>query len=207
VARGAAGTEEKETHHEASQGLPFPQIIAAFAPQQTGLTVNPQPRLYWYLSSDWDWEIEFTLNEVGAPEPLLELTLGLPPDKDRHLAGFHSLNLADYDIRLEKDKEYEWFIAIVPDPMERSGDLVTSATIRLVDPPKDLTQQLASVAEVAHYQVYAKNGLWYEAADALSQQIEKNPQDNTLRLQRAALNQQVKMHKVAIFDNPSLKPN
>jgi len=114
--------------------------------------------------------------------------------------------LADYGIQLEKDKEYEWFIAIIPDPMERSGDLVTSATIRLAESPKDLAQQLAAVAEADRYQVYAKNGLWYEAIDALSQQIEKNPQDNALRLQRAALNKQVKMQKVAAFDDPSLKP-
>jgi hypothetical protein len=175
----------------------LPEIIAPLAPLPTGLTVNAQPILYWYLSSPWDGEVEFTLNEVGVVEPILELFIGPPPNGDRREAGVHSIKLADYQLTLDKNKEYEWFVVIVPDPEQRSGDLLSSATIKRVDPSPELTERLNHTPKDQWRFVYAQAGIWYEMMDALCQAIEAHPNDKKLREERINLMNEVKMPKVA----------
>jgi hypothetical protein len=174
--------------------------MAPLAPQHTGFTITKQPTLYWYLSQSWDAQIEFTLNKIGAIEPILELTIGLPYNSDVHQAGMHHLRLADYDVHLEPDQEYEWFIVIVSDPEQRSNDWLASGTIRYIKPSNALTKQLSQTSQKQWYKVYAENGIWYDAIDNISMQIEKQPFNKELRRQRASLIEQVAMPKVARYE-------
>jgi len=130
------------------------------------------------------------LNERGADTPLLFLEL-MPP-KGIFQAGFYAIDLADYQIQLKENAEYEWFIAIVPDPTQRAGDMIGSATVQYV--------KTNFPTDTSHYQ-YANQGFWYDAAYALAQQFQHMPDNPSLRQQRAALSEQVKMSKLAAFDN------
>ncbi|MDY6993558.1 MAG: DUF928 domain-containing protein [Pseudomonadota bacterium] len=170
--------------------------MAPLAPQHTGLTVSKQPVFYWYLSQPWNGTIEFTLNQVGAIEPEFELEL----PQDTYQTGFHYLKLSDYDVSLEENIEYEWFIVIIPDPMERSGDLLASGTVRYLDMPTHLSAQLNDTPQEQRYQVYAENGIWYDAIDELNQLIKAQPENTFLHQQRAELMKQVKLQKVALYD-------
>ena len=170
------------------------------APQDIGFTVSQQPTLYWYLSSDWDWQMEFTLNEIGKREPVAALTLGIPINKTVHSAGINHLNLADFDISLQSNREYEWFITIVPDIEQRSGDLLASGTIKYMDASPILIKQLNQTPKELHYKIYAEAGIWYDAIDHLCQQIELHPHNKELRKIRASLSKQVAMPKVAHYD-------
>ncbi|MEK8021821.1 MAG: DUF928 domain-containing protein [Candidatus Parabeggiatoa sp.] len=180
--------------------LPFPKLIAPIVPPHTGLTATAQPSIYWYLSSGWNGEIEFAINKIHASDPVLELTLGLPEGKDAREQGFHSVNLADFDLSLEEGVEYEWFVAIVPDPLERTGDLIASGTIKYIKPDSELARQL-KVNDKEAYLSYLQNGIWYDGLTLLNQAIEKAPEQTNLRRQRSALMRQVKMSKVADFDD------
>jgi hypothetical protein len=157
------------------------------------------------MSEPWDGNIEFTLNEVGAIEPILELNIGLPINRDVHKAGMHHLRLADYDIHLKPAQEYEWFVAIVPDPEQRSGDLLASGTIRYVEPTAKLTRRLSQTPPEQWYKVYADEGIWYEAIVNLCEQIEKQPKNKELLMVRANLSRQVAMPKVAHYDEAAFK--
>ena len=156
--------------------------------------------MYWYLSSPWPNYIEFTLNETGKIDPVLELEIWPAEGEDIHQAGMHNVNLADYDITLEADKEYEWFVVIVLDPEQRSGDLLSSGIIKLTTPPETLPNNLS---DEQAYVAYAEHGLWYDAIHDLSTQILNNPDNKTLRLHRADLSEQAKMQKVADYDRSS----
>ncbi|EDN66004.1 protein containing DUF928 [Beggiatoa sp. PS] len=184
--------------------LPLPQLIAPLAPQHTGFTVTSQPTLYWYMDAPWDANMEFSINEVRAIEPSLELVLGLPPTSDVHKAGMHHLRLADFDFHLKKDQEYEWFVFITPDPEQRSADLMASGTIRYMEPSPQLTQRLNQTPKEQWYQTYAEQGIWYDAIDQLCQQIDQNPGNQDLRRIRAVLNKEVAMPKVADYDQKAL---
>jgi hypothetical protein len=171
--------------------LALPELIAPLAPLRTGLTSIPSPVLYWYSSAPWDGEYEFTLNAANQIEPVLELTLGLPEAQDQHPAGIQGLDLAEYGVQLSPDTEYEWFVSIVPDELERSADLIASGTLRY----QPLTQTIAQ-----SYQSYAAAGYWYDAVALLSAAIAKAPDNTELRQARAALMEQAGMPKVAQFD-------
>jgi hypothetical protein len=196
---------KKEGVKEEEPPLLSPEIIAPLAPLPTGLTVSSQPTLYWYLSSPWDGEVEFTLNEVGAMEPILELIIGPPANSKRREAGVHATRLSDYNITLDKDKDYEWFAVIVSDPGQRSGDSLGSAIIKHVEPSPKLTERLKNTPKEQWQFVYAEEGIWYEMIDVLCQLLEAHPNDQKLREQRAGLMEQVKMPKVAVYDKKPKK--
>jgi len=174
----------------------LPSLIAPLAPKATGLTTSDQPTLYWYISSDWGGVIGFSLNEPKAAEPVLEAFLEPSAGTTKHLAGFHQINLADYSVHLKPGVEYEWFVYIISDPLERTADSISSATIRLAESPP---------LENANIEALAQAGLWYDTIDALQQQIAKGGDISALRKQRAALMKQAQMPKVADFDLAALQ--
>jgi len=159
------------------------------------------------MSDAWDGIIEFSLNEVGSIEPILELFIGLPPEGGIHEAGMHRLRLADYNVHLKPNIEYEWFVVIVPDSKQRSGDLLSSGTIQYTQASESLVTNLKQVSQEKWYKTYAHAGIWYDAIENICSQIEAQPQNIELRTIRATLNQEVEMSKVADYDRVNLISN
>lgn len=158
----------------------------ALVPEQAGQTLEAQPVLYWFLSDATDDRIDFALVGVDPINPILETTLKGPFEP-----GIQRIRLADYDVELELGVSYQWFVRIVPNPEQRLYDRVVGGGIERIDPSPELEAQLAA-AHVgdAHY-VLAENGVWYDALDSLSVQIEAAPDDEALLAQRGALLEQV----------------
>jgi hypothetical protein len=177
----------------------MPSLMAPIASLQTGYTTKSQPVLQWYISGPWPEKIEFTLNKPGVIEPVLEKEIDGPPAE-----GIWQIKLADYNITLEPNIEYEWFIAIVPLPEERSADFLGSATVMYVVPPEELSRRLAETQKEEAYFVYAEAGYWYDAIENLSRQIEAAPKNDTLRANRIALFDQVRLGKVMDYDKKLL---
>ncbi|MCP4110642.1 MAG: DUF928 domain-containing protein [Desulfobacteraceae bacterium] len=147
----------------------------------------------------WGGKIEFTLNEYGITEPVLETCID-GPEKE----GVYQINLADFDVRLKPDVEYEWFLIIVPDPDERSADFLASATIMYVMPSENLAKSLKQTPADKLYHLYAGKGYWYDSIDNLSKLIETRPDDKILRSHRAVLLEQVKLGKAIDYDKKLL---
>jgi len=175
--------------------ISLPLQMAPLASQHTGLTSNPQPALWWYLSGPCPDKIEFRLNEIGVAEPLVDTDIK-GPDKE----GIYCLNLADYHVSLKPDVDYEWFLTIVSDKDERSADFMASAVIRYVQPSDELSKRAANTPKEKRYYMYADQGYWYDAIDSLSRLIEAKPGDKTLKTYRAALLNQVKLSAAAACD-------
>jgi len=187
--------EGKPAHGHQTDNIPIPSFMAPLAPERTGLTTQSQPTLYLYISGPWPGKIEFTLNEPKAIEPVLAINIdGL--DKE----GIVMIDLTDYGISLKNNVEYEWFIAIVPDPEERSGDFLGSATIQYVKPSGKLAQQLKNKPSDELYYGYAAAGYWYDAIERISKTIVTNSDNSDLRRHRAALLEQINLAKAAAYD-------
>ncbi len=127
--------------------------LHALVPEHVGLTTSAAPTLYWVLDAPAvpGARFELTLSDERAIEPLVEMAIAGP------LApGLQRVRLADYGIALEIGTEYQWAVAIVVNPEERSTDVVTAGWIERVADPGGAP---ADVAEAAG------RGLWYDALD------------------------------------------
>jgi hypothetical protein len=169
--------------------------LGVLAPNHPGLTSQEQPSLYWYLSRLTAAPIELTVTAEQAAIPLLETRL-TPPSQP----GIQRVRLADYNVRLTPGVRYRWFVALIPDPNNRSQDILAGGVIERTTPSNTLQTQLQQMGTAQAPYLYAESGLWYDAVEAISELIAAAPQDAHLRQQRAMLLEQVGLPDVAAYD-------
>jgi hypothetical protein len=152
---------------------------------EAALTLAAQPKLYWHLSAETSHPVNFTLIDANATDPIVDEMITGP-----FAAGIQVLSLADYEAQLEPGRNYEWFVAVVHDPENRSADAVARGAIaRVADP--GLVSQVASSEPDAAAGLLAQSGIWYEALDVVSRRMQEMPEDPRLRQRRDAMLQQV----------------
>lgn len=162
---------------------------------EAALTMAAQPILHWHLSEATTQPVNFTLLDPERVDPIVDAMIAGPFE-----AGIQVLSLADYDARLEPGRDYEWFVAVVPDAENRSGDAVARGTIsRITDAA--LASRVAQAEAGAVAGLLAQSGIWYEALDVLSRGIRQSPNDLELRAHRRIMLEQVGL---SIFEKPPL---
>jgi len=172
----------------------FPALYV-LVPDHVARTVSRQPTLLWYIDAvpKGDTRFEFTLLVETNDEPTVKAALPTPTR-----AGIHRINLADYGVELEPGSEYEWNVALVPDPEDRAKDVVSTGWIDCVEKPARLDMRLAEAGSARAAFVLADEGFWYDALAALDKPSEGNRNEIQLRQMRAALLRQVGLEKVAL---------
>jgi hypothetical protein len=183
VSGGARGGNEIDT------------VLLPLVPDHVALTTQAQPSLFWFQSKSAKAKFELAVVEPKNPKPLLSLN---SPDADK--PGIHRIKLARYKVELKPDVAYEWSVAIVPDPENRSKDVIAKGVIKRINPPAYLASQVEKGDDLARASAYAQAGIWYDALDAISNAIEASPNDSSLREQRAALLKQVGLPEAAALD-------
>lgn len=168
--------------------------LSVLAPNHTGLTSQDQPVLYWYVSKALSSPIELTIVDSGAT-PIIEKVLA-PSTK----SGIQRLPLTELGVHLEVGKQYHWFLAIVPNPKQRSEDVLAGATIERLALPENPSTHIPGSEWLSAARLYAEAGYWYDAIALISEQIELNPLDPNPRAQRVALLQQVGLQEIADYD-------
>lgn len=174
-----------------------PSVIV-LAPDHVGLTTHTQPELYWYLSKDSHYPVSFSLNDATSIEPILETVLP-PPIK----AGIHRIQLANYEIRLQPDVVYDWFINVVMSADDPSPLVVAGGAIKYMGPDNARAQHVNRALKAASdptqaWRLYAASGIWYDAVAALSQRIRQTSQAAELLNQRTTL-----LKEIGISEFPS----
>ncbi len=170
--------------------------LLVLAPDHVGYTTKEQPCLYWYISKPTTFAVELTITEKNAVKPLMERMLK-NPDK----GGIQSICLADYGVKLRSDVLYKWFVTLVPDSEHRSKDIMAGGILSFVAPQPSLSAKLKEADSRSAPNIYAGEGFWYDAVEALSRMIEASPNDADLRNQRASLLKQVGLAEAADFEN------
>lgn len=178
-------------------GEDIPQLCA-LVPEHVGLTVNAQPRLYYFLSGPSALPLEFTLTERQAVYPLVEARIH-PPQS----AGIHEIDLADYDKQLKPGIQYRWFIALVPDDEHRAKDILASGAIELVAASEGLKAKLKQTDDAEAAYIYAEAGFWYDALAAVSEKIAEDQDNRDLLRQRASLLEQIGLSEASQYENKS----
>lgn len=174
------------------QGNDYP-ILYVLAPDHTGLTIHTQPSLFWYISQPTTASIELTISRGQAVEPILEKRISSPGRP-----GIQRIQLVDYNVRLESGIEYQWFVALVPDPKYRSKDIIAGGFIKRIEPPEGLRAKLAQVDKQEVPYIYAEAGIWYDALSAISDLIDTISEDSTWWQRRKTLLEQVGFSGIAL---------
>jgi hypothetical protein len=172
--------------------------LFVLTPEHVGLTVQEQPTIFWYLSASTDTKLKVTITKDGEDEPLLETQL--PATK-----GIQRLSLAEKNVKLEPDVQYQVNFALIPDEKNRSEDLCASGMIKRVKPPQSLVAKLVARADPLDRAIaYAKGGIWYDALSVISDEIDRKDaqaaQAAAMRRHRAELMEQVSLPDVANYD-------
>jgi hypothetical protein len=173
-----------------------PEILA-LVPEHVGLTVNPQPALYWYLSGSarGSARFELTLIDEDSIDPLIDVGLAGPVEP-----GLQRIDLAAYGVELAVGREYQWFVSLSPDAEHRSKDLVSSGWIERVERPADLAARLAGAGPEQALSAYGEAGLWYDALAASTELAARHPEQPRYRRQLAQLLDQVGLPGQAVAE-------
>ena len=170
--------------------------LDVLAPDDVGTTTREQPSLFWFQSKPkMDAKFELTLLQEKQVKPLIQVKM------DRAgKAGIQRLNLSDHNVKLTPAVEYQWVVALVTDPENRSTDLVASGVIKRIASTLELQDKIAKATPASLPNVYAEAGIWYDTLATLSDQIEARPEDKSLREARADLLRQVGLKAAAEAD-------
>jgi hypothetical protein len=166
-------------------------ILQVLAPDHAGLTTHAQPTLYWYASTPLVVRFEIApINEDGTA-PLLKVEAG-----SKKLAGIQQLDLGDHNISLQPEFTYQWSVVPVTDKGSRSAGIIASGLIERMELGEGLTSRIERSHGTELVNVYASEGIWYDALETISSMIEESPGDKGLEAIRASLLDQVGLQVV-----------
>jgi len=166
--------------------------LDVLAPDETGLTTQEQPSLFWYQSKPAAAKFELTLLEENKLKPLLQVKF-----ERSSKAGIQRIKLSEHGVKLAPNVEYQWVVALVTDPDNRSSDLVASGAIKRIEPSAELRARIAGAGPAALPGIYAEAGIWHDALETLSDMVDARPNDKALRQARADLLTQVGLKAAA----------
>jgi hypothetical protein len=171
------------------------RYLSALVPDHTGATVQEQPSLYWFLPQTTKYPVEFTIIEAKTQKPLVETRIRQPVQP-----GVQCVRLADHGVRLKTGVHYQWFVALVPNPDQRSKDIIAGGEIKRVDLQPWVRTKLDRAGKANAPFVYAEAGLWYDALSALADLIATKPDNSLYHRQRASLLRQVGLKEAADYE-------
>src|SRR5262245_3994148 len=166
--------------------------LDVLAPDEIGVTTQEQPSLFWFQSKPAEAKFELTLLQDNKVKPILQVLV-----ERSTKAGIQRLKLSEHGAKLTPGVEYQWVVALVTDPNNRSSDLVASGVIKRVEPAADLKGKIAKATPASLAGIYAEAGIWYDALAVLSDQIESQPDNKSLREARSDLLRQVGLKAAA----------
>jgi hypothetical protein len=169
--------------------------LDVLAPDDSGITTREQPSLFWYQSRPAEAKFELTLLQENQVNPLVQVKV-----ERSTKAGIQRIKLSDHGVRLTPGVEYQWVVALINDPDNRSTDLVASGVIKRIEPAADLKEKIAKATPLSLASVYAEAGIWYDALAVLSDEIEAHPENKVLQQTRTDLLRQVGLKLVAAND-------
>ena len=164
--------------------------LQVLAPDHTGLTLQSQPTLYWYASTPV--AVRFTIAAMEKPktDPLLDIAI-------KKATGIQQLDLAKHGISLQPEISYQWSVTQVMDKGSQSTAAVASGIIERIEPGEGLSSRIKKSHGTKLVNVYAIEGIWYDALETISSMIDKSPDDQSLVAIRKSLLKQAGLNIAA----------
>ena len=169
-------------------------------PPGHGGTMMKYPSICWILRTrpPVGATLIFTLMDSRSIKPVLKVQL----PHSIHTEEYEicdCVNLKDYDIQLEPDIVYRWYISIAQNPESRSRDMVFGGLIDRCGEEDCRIREMPSQCDRDFVRCLAVRGFYYDSISCLCDLIKSSPDDKTLRRMLDALMKQA--------DYYSLNPN
>lgn len=171
-------------------------LLSVLTPTHIGLTTQAQPVMYWYVSKPISkpfQNIEFVLNSEQSIAPVLRTNL---PSVTK--SGIQKIQLSDYDVSLKADVEYNWSIALIPNPESRSHDFVTSGKIKYIKPKEELQRRVRNSSIDQRPYIFSESGFWYDAIASIIHQTEEYPRVTLYRNNLISLMDQAELKDITV---------
>lgn len=146
-------------------------LVPLMPSNKLGLTLAEYPTLFVYVPKTSAKELKFSLLDRDKGEVIYEMNFNTPSQP-----GIASITLpANASPALEENKMYYWYLEMVCDENDPSGNAGVDGWVKRVQPSEKLNEVLEKTADGDRAKVYAENGIWYEAAVNSAQERSSNP--------------------------------
>ncbi len=178
--RGAPGTRSDAGSRGPGQCSAFQKPITALIPTTNwGETIAAHPTFWLYIPIS-SAAMELVLREEGNDDVVYEVKFPITQGP-----GIVSFRLPETAPPLEEGKAYRWLFnfycsADVLDASSTStiqSNFTISGIVARVAPSRQLKQQLERAGSRERLNLYAQNGLWYDALTQLAEQRRTEPQN------------------------------
>ncbi|KPQ39394.1 MAG: protein of Unknown Function containing DUF928 domain [Phormidium sp. OSCR] len=160
--------------------IPLTHLVGHYGSWDLTLTTQEYPTFWFYVpyTSEEATSGEFSLQDSGASEEYWRAEFELPGNSNRATPGIVSITLPETVEPLEANRQYQWFFDLnCPTPETASNQRTTAASVYgLVErrSPSDVNPDFeAELDEATHplemAEVYAKNGIWFDALTQFAQ--------------------------------------
>ncbi len=181
---------------------PSQKPLTALLPKTNlGLTVAVSPTFFFYIPQTPIKTAEFVLLDEENGTKVYETTFALSGTP-----GIVSLSLPTSGTfpGLALGKEYHWYVSMICDPQDRSGDIYVDGWIQRVEPNRSLITQLEKASPRDRVTLYRKNDLWYDTLTMLAQRRRLSPNDRALVAEWTTLLKSVELDEIA--QEPLVQP-
>jgi len=156
------------------------------------MTIKKYPSLCWVLRNrpPVDATMTFTLMDLRSIKPILEVQLPRSVQTEQN-ETCDCVNLKDYDIQLELDIVYRWYISITQNLESHSRDVAIGGLIDRCGEEDCQIRDVPSQCDRDFVVRLAVRGFWNDSISCLCDLIKSSPDDKTLRRMLDALMRQV----------------
>lgn len=161
-------------------------LLQVLAPDHPGLTLQAQPTLYWYTSTPV--ALRFTISAIEQKKTASLLQIDI-----KKASGIQKLDLAKHDITLQPELNYQWSVAQVMKDHKQSA-AIASGIIQRIEPGEGLSSRIKKNQGIKLVNVYAIEGIWYDALETISKMIDNSPEDKSLTAIRKSLLEQADLN-------------
>ncbi|HLP92107.1 MAG TPA: DUF928 domain-containing protein [Nostocaceae cyanobacterium] len=166
--RGSCSNENKE--------------VKPLIPQnRLGLTFSERPTFFWYQPEKSAKVAQFLLSvdadTVNENKVLYETTIKLPEQ-----AGIVGYTLPENAPTLEVGKTYRWYLTLICDESDSSGNPRVNGWVERIEPENQLLENLNKANFRKLPSIYAEAGIWHEALLALTQLRTTEPDNIFIRM-------------------------
>ncbi|PZU99765.1 MAG: hypothetical protein DCE90_00245 [Pseudanabaena sp.] len=172
----------------------LPQITM-LVPEDGARTLSTRPTLYWYIAPPSSTSSSSgTPVSAGTAKSAYKITFFLRDGYDKSAkpvfiaegtaekSGLYKFQIPETAPELAKGKVQRWQIRWQTDGGVSQVDV--NAPILLDEKPKVLKEIASAKNDLEKARIYAKNAYWYDALDAYTLWLTKNPQDQTAKSER-----------------------
>jgi hypothetical protein len=176
-------------------------LTALLPKTNLGLTVAGYPTFFFYIPQTPIKTAEFVLLDEENKKKVYETTFQI-----QGTTGITKFSLpASKTLQpLAVGKVYHWYISMICDPEDRSGDIYVDGWVQRVEANPNLVNQLEKASPHDQIALYRKNDLWYDTLRTLAERRRLSPNDKAIATEWTTLLKSVGLDEIA--QEPLVQP-